>query len=1045
MALTCPHCQSPVEQADRSAEEILCPACGSSFRVQQDTTIAWSSDRGPRAIGKYELIEAVGTGGFGTVYKARDPQLDRTVALKVPRSGRLADQTDVDRFLREARSVARLTHPAIVPVHDVGEHEGVPYLVSDFVQGMTLTDVLSARRLPAREAAELVAAIADALQYAHEQGIIHRDVKPSNILLDGAGRPHLMDFGLARRDAGDVTMTTDGQVLGTPAYMSPEQARGEGHRVDGRSDVYSLGVVLYQMLTGELPFRGTPRMLLHQVLNEEPRSARSLNDRIPRDLETICLKAMAKEPARRYARAGEMAADVRRFLAGEPIRARRTGPAERTWSWAKRNPAIAGLLTSLFLVLSAGLVVSTAFWRISDANAKTLAWRLYVNRVNRAYLEAMDNNVRSAEGLLAACPADLRGWEWRFVNRLCHLQLGTLAQPSQIHALAFSADGRTIASCGGYWPDRAHAGTGELIVRDLETGRECFAHHGLANVVQGVAFHPGGRTLATAGGRGKPSAEGELALWDATTGQLVERRVVEGHQATCVAIRTDGKQLAVGFNSASTDPGHIQLCDAETGEERSRIPGPTRGLWALSYSPDGRRLAVSGDTSVDVWNLKGEEPRRHTSLGGFTSYVYAVAFSRDGKQIAAGGWDKTVKIWDVATGDEVRTLTGHTGFVRSLDFSPDGRTLVSASEDRAVKLWELATGRELGTFRGHAHFAMAVAFHPDGDRLASGGTEGAVKLWSASTSLPVVMDTGGYVWSLAFRRDGSRLATSPGMIGNDFSVKLWNPLTGEQISSFRAQPFPPGLLSYGPGERTINAIGQDRVAKVLDANDGRVLASFSSPGNGTIFCTAYHPDGRQAATRNPDGTVTLWDTGTGQETRTLRGHSTAVTGVAYSADGRLLASASARPDGAGYFKPGGEVKVWDVETGREIRTLRRETGVFQVLAFSPDASRLALAEGGSFATSGEAHVWDVATGGDVFILRGHTSNVTGVVFSPDGKRLASSSIDRTIKLWDMATGEEVLTLRGHTSGVASLDFSADGHRLASGGIDWTARIWDARP
>jgi WD40 repeat protein len=443
--------------------------------------------------------------------------------------------------------------------------------------------------------------------------------------------------------------------------------------------------------------------------------------------------------------------------------------------------------------------------------------------------------------------------------------------------------------------------------------------------------------------------------------------------------------------------------------------------------------------------LDGEKPRRHTSLGGFTSYVFAVAFSRDGQRIATGGWDKTVKIWDVATGDEIRTLTGHTGFVQDLAFSPDGRTLVSAGEDRAVKLWEVATGREIGTFRGHANFAMAVAFHPEGDRLASGGADGDLKVWSVSTSLPVVMDTGCYVWSLAFSRDGSKLATSPGMIGNDFSVKLWNPLTGERISSFRAQPFPPGLLSYGPGARTINAIGQDRVAKVLDSNDGRVHASFSSPGNGTIFCTAFHPDGRQAATRNPDGTVTLWDTGTGQEIRTLRGHTTAVTGVAYSTDGRMLASASASPDGAGYFKPGGEVKLWDVETGREIRTLRRDTGVFQVLAFSPDSRLLALGEGGSFATSGEAHVWDVATGGEVFILRGHTSNVSGLAFSPDGMRLASASLDRTIKLWDMATGEEVLTLRGHTSGVMTLTFSPDGQLLASGGVDWTARIWDARP
>ncbi|HXG10421.1 MAG TPA: serine/threonine-protein kinase [Gemmataceae bacterium] len=331
-------------------------------------------------LGRFELLEPVGHGGFGTVYKARDPELDRTVAIKVPRGSSLPGSQDLDRFLREARSVAQLRHPSIVTVHEVGQVGDVPYLVSDFVEGLTLADVLSSRRPTPREAAQLIADLADALQYAHEHGVIHRDIKPSNIMLEVAtpptaagatpafllGTPRLMDFGLAKREAGETTVTMEGQVLGTPAYMSPEQARGESHTVDGRTDIYSLGVILYQLLTGELPFRGTTRMLLHQVLHEEPRPPRKLNDHIPRDLETICLKAMAKEPGRRYQTARELAEDLRRFLAGEPIKARPVGRAERLWRWCRRNPRVAGLtgaVALLLVLIAVGASIAAALLR----------------------------------------------------------------------------------------------------------------------------------------------------------------------------------------------------------------------------------------------------------------------------------------------------------------------------------------------------------------------------------------------------------------------------------------------------------------------------------------------------------------------------------------------------------------------------------------------------------------------------------------------------------------------------------------------------------
>jgi WD40 repeat protein/tRNA A-37 threonylcarbamoyl transferase component Bud32 len=1067
--ILCPHCRNPIEVVKLTPrQEITCPSCGSSFRLETESTTA--EELGPgRKVGKFELLDTVGHGTFGTVYRARDPELDRTVALKVPRAGSLAGPQELDRFLREARSAAQLRHPAIVPVHEVGQAKGVPYLVSDFVDGVTLADLLSARRPGSRESAELVAAVADALQYAHERGVVHRDVKPSNVMVGDDGRPHVMDFGLAKREAGEITMTVEGQVLGTPAYMSPEQAGGEAHRVDGRSDVYSLGVILYQLLTGELPFCGTTRMLLHQVLHDDPKPPRRLNDKVPRDLETVCLKCLEKDPARRYATAQALADDLRRFLKGEPVSARPAGAWERGWKWVRRRPAAAGLLglgavTAVTLAALAvglfygarleaalgeaekqrGLAVA-ARDEADQAKAETERQRDLVRRTsyaahtNLAASAWRDADIARMLFLLEeqrperTGGQDVRGFEWHYLRRLGRLDLLTLTgHTGEVTGVCFSPDGRRLASASETKPFQEPL-YGEVKVWDAQTGREQLTLKGRGRC---VCFSPDGTRLVSG------SDDKTVKVWDAQTGR--EERTLSGHNdpVTSVCFSPDGRRLA----SASVDRT-VKVWDAQTGQELLSLKGHTVLVSSVCFSPDGTRLAsASYDETVKVWDA--QTGKELLPLQGGRD---CVCFTPDGKRLASGGYE-TVKVWDAQTGQEQLSLKGHREWVLSVCFSPDGRRLATASSDQTVKVWDAQTGQELLTLRGHTWAVMGVCFSPDGRCLATASADRTVKVWDAQAEQEALSLQGqtGRVTSVCFSPDGRRLASASGPGDSDAPgkplpgvVKVWDAQTGQEQLSLRGHAGDVTSVCFSPDGRRLASAGEGgwdgagkplpRVVKVWDAQTGQ--EQFSLRGHaGDVISVCFSPDGRRLATVSSDKTAKVWDAQTGQEQLTLRVPTDRVYRVCFSPDSQRLATTSSDQT----------VKVWDAQTGQELLSLMGPAGGVSDVCFSPDGRRLASPAGG-LRIPGEVKVWDAQTGQEQVTLRGHTEGVARVCFSPDGRRLATGSYDRTVKLWDAQTGQETLTLKGHTSGVLNVCFSPDGQRLATASFVGPVKVWDASP
>lgn len=1056
--------------------------------------------------GDYEIVGELGRGGVGVVYRARQMSLDRMVALKLILAGQLASPSEIRRFRTEAEAAARLDHPDIVPIYEVGEHEGRHYFSMKLVEGRPLSECLADLRSTRsyRQLALLLARITRAVHYAHQRGILHRDLKPGNILMDSEGRPHLTDFGLAKLLESDSSLTHSQAVMGTPDYMAPELAAGRSREVTTAADVFSLGAILYEFLTGVPPFRGgTVGETLQNVLHSTPRSPRSRVPSAPRDLETIALKCLEKEPGHRYPSASAVAEELERFARGETILARPASPPERVWRWARRKPALAGLVTALHLALALGLTgilwqwnranrhaeQETAQRKRAEESARKEAAQHERAELERAELLLAQGRLELPLALLASLLREnptnhliaTRIHSVLSLRGISTLALPPLQHGKRIHTATYSPDGSTILTAAeepiaGLWDAR----TGEV--------RHPLPH---GFPVTTAAFSPEGSLIATA------TVQGTVRLWRASDGIPLGPPLDHDREPALLGFSPDGSLLVTASRNI------IKSWETGSGRERASVqPGAVGFIRTVGFSPDGRFLVTAGEAVTVLWDA--DTLKETARLPG----ARHARFFPDGRWLLLNHWEG----WEWREGRRLETqpeIGEDPPF--AAEFSPDGHALLMAMGDWGGRLMNVENFETKALPLRHEQPVNDVAFSRDGGLMLTTGLGGTVSVWDTHSgsllAMPMrhptqiihaefspdgtrvlVLPDGlqALVWDLRLDESRSRrffhsdVVTSVRFSGDgrqvlstsrDGSARLWETANGHETIPALRHETGVNAAAFSPDGLLLATAGADHALRVWDTNNGeRVLGPLEHKG--VVSTVELDPTGKRMLTATDAGRANVWDLSGGKELFAV-------------VQGGGLASACFSPDGNHVLTASrdGTVLLSDAQTGRRVIAPLRFQDAVMGAVFSPDGQQVLIglrngdlqlrdrmlrnvlgppmkAPAGlrpgvlRFAPAGDrivvasgnrAYAWDLKTFKPACPPLDHGDLVLDARFSPDGSIVATASRDDTARLWQVATGRPLSDPLPHDSRVECLAFSPDGSWLATGAADGCVHCWEVPP